>query len=343
MRTALFLAGWLGVLNLIPAAALADDDDAPPSSTAQTKQTSPNADPNALHLDRAAQKLAGIQTQTLVAVRQTPEFAAYGTVLNPEPLLGIRQQFLAASAQQDSAQARYSEAAQNLNRTRDLHQQDIVSTRRLQEQQAIWQADKANLAANSYQQQLIAANSRLVWGDTLSSWFTKAQDKNAAQLLEHRAQLLQITLPANSRLDPGVNIIHIHERGQRQAALPAELISAAPQVDPVSQGPRYFFKCADCRLPFGTHITVWIPQGGQANTGVTVPQPALVWHLGQAFVFIKTDTEHFNRRALRQYSNTSQGYFVASGLQPGEEIVTTGAQTLLSQQLKGLIPDEDKD
>ncbi|WP_415879159.1 efflux RND transporter periplasmic adaptor subunit [Methylomonas sp. TEB] len=342
MRIALFLAGWLGFVSLTPTSAKADDDDAP-TRTAQPKPAGSNVAPDVLQLDSAAQKLAGIQTQTLVAVKQTPEFAAYGTVVNPEPLLSIRQQFLAASAQQDSAQARYSEAAQNLNRTRDLHHQDIVSTRRLQEQQAIWQADKANLAANSYQQQLIAANSRLVWGDTLSNWFTHAQDKNAMQLLEHRAQLLQITLPANSRLDPGVKLIHIHERGQRQAALPAELISAAPQVDPVSQGPRYFFKCADCQLPFGTHITAWVPEGGQVSSGVTIPQPALVWHLGQAFVFIKTDAEHFSRRPLKQYSSTSQGYFVADDLRPGEEIVTTGAQTLLSQQLKGLIPDEDKD
>ncbi|OQW75530.1 MAG: hypothetical protein BVN35_07665 [Proteobacteria bacterium ST_bin11] len=340
MRTAAFLAVWLGVFSPIPSAALADDDDAP-TSTAQTKPSGVTADPAVLELDPTGQKLAGVKTQTLAKVRQTPEFAAYGTVVNPEPLLNIRQQFLAASALQDSAQARYSEAEQNLHRTRDLHQQDIVSTRRLQEQQAIWQADKANLAANSYQQELITANSRLVWGDTISNWFTKAQDKNATQLLEHRAQLLQITLPANSRLDPTVSTIRIHERGQRNAALPATLVSAAPQVDPVSQGLRYFFRCMDCRLPFGSHLTAWIPEGGLGDSGVTIPQSAVVWHLGQAFVFIQTDAAHFSRRALNQHSNTSQGYFVASGIEPGEDVVITGAQTLLSQQLKGLIPDED--
>lgn len=341
MRIALPLICLFGVATLLTNTVSADDDDTAPRQ--QTKPAAVSNDPNILQLDQAGQKLAGIQTRSLIAVQQTPEFTAYGTVLNPEPLLNIRQQYLAASAQQDSAQARYSEAAQNLNRTRDLHQQDIVSTRRLQEQQAVWQADKANLASNSYQQQLIAANSRLLWGDTLSSWFTSAQNKNAAQLLEHRAQLLQITLPANHLLDPAVSVIHIHERGQRQAALPATLISAAPQVDPVSQGPRYFFKCEPCRLPFGAHVTAWLPEGGQASSGVNIPQSALVWHLGQAFVFVKTDAEHFSRRPLSQYTANSQGYFVATALQPGEEIVTTGAQTLLSQQLKGLIPDEDKD
>ena len=335
MRIALSLICLLGLSALPANTVVAGDDDAP--SPAKM------SDPNTLQLAPAAQQLAGIQTQPLTAAQPTPEFIAYGTVLNPEPLLTIRLQFLAASAQQDSAQARYGEAAQNLSRTRALHGQDIVSTRRLQEQQAIWQADKANLAANSYQQQAIVANSRLLWGDTLSNWFTRAQDKNAAQLLEHRAQLVQITLPANSQLDAAVKLAHVHERGQRQAALPATLISVAPQVDPVTQGQRYFFKCEPCRLPFGAHITAWIPSDGQAVSGVNIPQSAVIWHQGLAFVFIKTAAEQFSRRPLTQYSANAQGYFVAGSFKPGDEVVSSGAQTLLSQQLKALIPDEDGD
>lgn len=339
MRTALTLAILATLATTTPLRA--DDDDVQAASPA--KPATEHIDASLLQLDQAGQQLAGIQTLPLAPANQTPEFSAYGTVLSLEPLLALRQQYLAASAQQDSAQARYSEAQHNLKRTQDLHQQDIVSTRRLQEQQAIWQADKANLAANSYQQQLIAANSRLLWGETLSHWFTHAQDKNATELLEYRAQLLLITLPANTRLEPSVNIAYVHERGQRQAALPATLVSASPQVDPVSQGPRYFFKCTQCRLPFGAHVTAWIPAAGRVDSGVNIPHSALVWHMGQAFVFVKTDAEHFSRRPLANFSSNSQGYFVAGTLKPGEEVVTAGAQTLLSQQLKGQIPDEDKD
>jgi hypothetical protein len=46
---------------------------------------------------------------------------------------------------------------------------------------------------------------------------------------------------------------------------------------------------------------------------------------------------------LQQFSTEQLGYFVSAALKPGEEIVTTGAQTLLSQQLKAQIPDEDKE
>lgn len=320
-------------LALLPSlsAADADDDPAPPAASEQ------------LDLPAARQQLAGIQTQRLQAAQQQTEFSSYGTVVNPEPLLSIRQQYLAASSQQAAAQARYSEAEHNMTRSRQLHQQDIVSTRRLQEQQALWQADKANLAANSYQQQTIVASSRLLWGETLTSWFTQPQSQAAEQILNHQTQLLLINLPVNKNLHPSVTTIYIDARGQRQTAVRATLIAASPQIDPVSQGSRYFFSCQGCNLAYGAHVSAWIPDQQQSTHGVNIPSSALVWHLGQAFVFVKTATDSFSRRHLNDYTPNAHGYFVPSALQAGEEIAITGAQTLLSQQLKGSIPSEDKD
>ncbi|WP_232529269.1 efflux RND transporter periplasmic adaptor subunit [Methylomonas koyamae] len=341
MRSAYALACLLGSFSLLAAAAATDGDDAPAPAKTAAAPARPQGD--TLELDAAGQALAGIRSEPLRAARRQPETTAYGTVLNPEPLLAVRQQFLAASAQQAGARSRFSEAEHNLNRTRDLHRQDIVSTRRLQEQQAIRDADQANLAANSYQQQLIVANSRLTWGDTLTEWFTRPEHKAAAELLEHRAQLLQITLPAGTRLEPGTVRIQADPAGQRQTALGADLVSAAPQADPVTLGQRYFFKCSQCRWPLGTHITVWLPSGPAGESGVDVPQSALVWHMGQDWVFVKTDATHFSRRPLAAYSANGAHYFVGEGLHPGEEIVTAGAQTLLSQMLKAQIPEEDDD
>ncbi|MCQ8180683.1 hypothetical protein NP603_06165 [Methylomonas sp. SURF-1] len=341
MRSVFVLVCLLSCLSLSASAATTDDDDAPAPRKNVPVPARPAGD--TLTLDAAGQELAGIRSTPVKAARRQPEITAYGSVLNPEPLLAVRQQFLAASAQQAGARSRFSEAEHNLNRTRDLHRQDIVSTRRLQEQQAIRDADQANLAANSYQQQLIAANSRLTWGDTLTEWFTRPQHKAAAELLEHRAQLLQITLPAGSRLEPGIVRIQVDPAGQRQSALSAELISAAPQADPVTLGQRYFFKCGECRWPLGAHVTAWLPSGPAGESGVDLPQSALVWHMGQAWVFVKTDATHFSRRPLAAHAANGANYFVAEGLHPGEEIVTAGAQTLLSQMLKAQIPEEDDD
>lgn len=316
-----------------------DDDQALPKHdhAAQTPQ-SPSVDD-----DAGLQQYADIKTQPLVSSTIQPEFVAYGVVLGLEPLLALRQQYLAAQALQDSAAAKYQEADANLSRTRSLHQSDIVSTRRLQEQQAQWQTDKANLATSSYQQQTILASGRLQWGDTLTTWFTQHHGKQAERFLNHRAQLLQITLPANTSLPPGLKSLAVGTQGRRDLAIRATLISQAPQVDPITQGERYFFECEGHNLPFGAYLNAWIPSGSPGKTGVLIPESAVVWHLGQAHIFIKTAEGQFSRRTLTELVPDKNGYFAAAGFEPGEEIVITGAQTLLSDQLKNLIPNEDKD
>lgn len=309
-----------------PYAAVDDDDKIPPGVSSRTSA-----------------QTAGIETQALQAATEQPEFNAYGSVIDLQPLLALRQQFLAAQALRDSAQARYQEADANLSRTRHLHQQDIVSTRRLQEQQAQWRNDRANLSTSGYQQQTIVAASRLQWGEILTDWFTQANNPQAEQFLNHRVQLLQISLPANTRLNPGTHTIAVDDHGRRDQAISATLISPAPQVDPITQGERYFFKTEARRLSFGARVSAWIAGGEPGADGVTIPESAVVWHLGQAFVYIKAENGEFNRRRLADTTSGNGGYFAAEGFTAGEDIVTSGAQTLLSQELKNLIPSEDND
>ena len=341
MRISVIPASLLACLFAAIAFAAPDDDDQPTPSVGGT--TVPAADQDNLELSAKSRQLAGIQTRRLTAVAQQPEFTAYGSVISLEPLLQLRQQYLAAQAHQDSAKAKYTEAHLNLSRTESLHHQDLVSTRRLQEQQAQSQADKANLDISQYQQQTILAASRLEWGDILSGWFVSGPQKPTEQFLQHDSQLLQVTLPSGLSLNPNVRQIYIDEHDRRNSAIKATFISASPKVDPLTQSERYFFRTEGRHIPLGSHITAWISNGNQTVSGVIIPASALVWHLGQACVFVKTAEHQYSRRPLPEYLPHQDGYFVTGYLQPGDEIVTTGAQTLLSQQLKSLIPDEDKD
>lgn len=306
-----------------------DDDDV------QAKNPQPNT--------ATLQQSGGIKTATLPAAAQQPELVLQGQVVDLEPLLKLRQTYLAAQAQQDSAQARYQEADQNLTRTRNLHEQDIVSTRRLQEQQAQWRNDKANLASSGYQQQALISSSQLQWGELLTGWFTQQNHPQAQQFLTNRAQLLQISLPSNARLQGGQTTIWIDEQGRRQNAVAASILASAPQVDPITQGERIFCKLEGRKLPIGARLTAWLPHDGQGTRGVIIPETAVVWHLGQALVFIKTAEGKFEQRRLPEMIPSQNGYFANTGFTAGEDIVISGAQTLLSQELKNLIPSEDND
>lgn len=334
MRTLFALLSCVCFLN----PALADDDDIPPQKPAAKTAPSPANSENTI------EQLAGIKTQTLTASTESAEFISYGKVLNLDALLQLRQQYLAAITQQSSAKARHNEAHLNLARTENLHQQSIVSNRRLQEQQALAQADKALLDASTYQQQTLLNNCRLDWGETLSAWFCSTNHPETAAFLNHQAQLVQITLPANHQLPSQVKQIWIDAHGQRQTAIVASLISASPQIDTVSQGQNYFFKIQNRRIPYGSHLTAWIPTGDHpTTTAVEIPASAIVRHLGQNQVFIKDKNGHFQRISLNQLSKTATGYLTTDGVQAGDQIVVTGAQTLLSQELKAQIPDEDDD
>ena len=289
------------------------------------------------------QASAGIKTQILQAFSQANETAAFGTVLSLESLIMLRQQYLAALAQQESAQARYQEASRNWQRTQNLHQHDIVSTRRLQEQQAQWQTDKAHLNASNLPPQSILASSRLQWGDTLTDWFILNRGNQSENFTHHRAQLIEIILPAHLKTPIAMTQIAVNSQGLRQQAMAASLISPAPTVDSISQGVRYFFAVQGSRMPIGTHVHAWIANDVETSSGVLAPESAVIWHMGQALVFIKAETGEFNRQILSDIKHVDQGYIVSAGLKPGDEVVTTGAQTLLSRELKALIPDEDDD
>ena len=342
MRNIFSLIGLYFCLITFTASATPDIDDQSDNVVSDNNPTL--GDSAKLGLTAKAQVIAGIKTQILAAVQQQPELIVYGSVINPEPLLQLQQQYLAAHAQQNSAKAKFNEAHLNLSRTQNLHNQDIVSTRRLQEQQAQWEADKAYFDASGYQQQNILATSRIAWGDILTDWFILKQNKTAEEFLQHKAQLLQITLPPGVKFSNTLHTIFIDEHGDRSAAVPATLISKSPKIDTLTQGESYFFHNKTRQIPFGAHITAWIREDTTLVNGVNIPKSALIWHLGQAFVFVKSADQQFSMRALaNNYTPSLQGYFVMGALQAGEEIVTTGAQTLLSQHLKALIPSEDKD
>jgi hypothetical protein len=330
----------------------ADDDDKPITTT-----PSP-ARPGTVFLSAKAQDLSGLQTITLTPVNHHAEFTAYGKAVNIQPLIELRHRYLLALTERGGATARFQQAEQNIRRQQDLYRDGATSKRSLQVQQAQWQTDKAQLDASSVQGKAIAAEARLIWGEKLTEWALSTGSDKLSVFLTGQKTLLQITLPVNKQLVSDIQHIDVEASGNRSAASIAELISAAPQTDTSAQGESYFFQtdgrrdcsrqsCGIHAIPGDNHIrtgmrvAAWIPEQGESQSGVVIPKSALVWHLDQAFVYLKTAEEQFSRRTIDQYSATTGGYFVGNGINPGEQLVVTGGQMLLSEEFRGQIPDED--
>jgi len=319
------------IFMLGTAPALADDDDKPAANTGQ----------GAIVLAAKAQSTSGLQTIALTSVSNHPEFIAYGKAVNIQPLMELRHRYLVALTERGGAAARFKQAEQNIRRQQDLYREGVASKHNLQVQQAQWQTDKALFDASGVQGKAIIDEARLTWGKKLTEWALSADDEQLSDFLSGKKTLLHITLPVNKQLTDEVRSIDVEASGNRSAAIKAELISAAPQADATAQGESYFFQADGSRIRTGMRVAAWIPEPGESQSGVVIPKSALIWHMDQAFVYIKTAEEQFSRRPIEHYSATVGGYFIGSGLSAGEQLVVTGGQMLLSEEFRGQIPDED--
>lgn len=319
---------------------LADDDDDEIKTTTKVAASSQGL----VILDKVSQVNSGLKTIKTQPVVYRAEKLSYGLALSMEALLSAQNQYLNALAQQSGAQAKMTFNRNNINRLSYLHKEGIVSSRALQDQQATLQVEQAALDSSHYLSQQIISNTRLNWGSALTDWMIKSSP-TFSDLINQRRTLLKITVPADGSLNGNIlKTIFVGPAGQREQAVSAQLISVAPQTDTFSQGQQYFYQIpARPGIKAGMRLSAWVPMQQQPQTGVIIPESALCWHLGQALVFVKIAEQQFSHRVISGYHKVAGGYFVSSAIKAGEEIVSTGAQMLLSQEFKGQIPSEDND
>ena len=297
-------------LNLFSTSLVADDEKSSSEVQNDTGQS-------VIRLDTEAQKLSGIETIILKPASHHAEFTAYGKAINIQPLLALRNRYLLALTERSSAKARFKQAEQNISRQQDLYRDGVSSKRNLQEQQAQWQAYKAQVDATDFQGKAIIDEALLNWGKELTDWALSSDSDKLGAFLSGRQTLLQITLPANKHLPDNIKTIFIEVSGNRSKAHKAELISMAAQTESVAQGESYYFQTDDKNIITGMNVTAWIPDQNAKLTGVIIPKSALIWYMGQALVYLKTAEETFSRRTINHYSVTADGYFIPDAIEPG--------------------------
>ncbi|MFZ2168776.1 MAG: hypothetical protein WAW61_03965 [Methylococcaceae bacterium] len=322
-------------LNFFSAALAVADNEKSPSELQN------DAGQSVIRLSTETQKLSGIEVKTLMPVNHQTEFTANGKAINIQPLLGLRNRYLLALTERSSAKAKFKQAQQNISRQQDLYRHGVSSKRSLQEQQAQWQSYKAQVDATDFQGKAIIDEALLSWGKELTEWALSSDSDKLGVFLSGRKRLLHITLPTNKHLADNIQTIYIDTSGDRSKARKAELVSAAAQTGTTAQGESYYFQTGDKNIISGMNVTAWIPEQNIQLAGVIIPKSALIWYMGQAFVYLKTAQERFIRRMIDHYSVTSEGYFIPEAIKPGEQIVIKGGQMLLSEELRGQIPGEE--
>ena len=282
-------------------------------------------------LGPAQQVQAGIRTQTLVPARYQSRARAYGLILDPRPLLALRASYAAALGQLGVARAVATTSQREYERLRLLNRDDQnVSIKTAQAAEGAYQSAQARLAAALTNVANLQQTAIMQWGPVLARWTLRHGTDPLTRLFNGQDALVLVTLPPGLAVPSMPTVVRV-DNGNMPAAA-ATLVSASPQSDPSIQGETYFYLMPAHEVRMGMRVAVDVPLVGQTRLGAMVPDSAVLWYAGQAWIYLQSNAEHFVRQRVSTQAPVRGGWF-ETDLRPGQRVVTQGAQLLLSQEM----------
>ena len=317
-------------------------------------------DPAESFVVRAA--VAGtLRTSSDKAWPQLGQTIAAGAVLGrieprlaPTDRIGLNTQLATARAELNASGAAVAAAQKVYDRARALNADDKnISDKALQEAAAKLAAEKAHEAG-------VRATIDVLDGSVAGAAASGAQTvvaERGGEAVEVLAQpgetveqgaalvrfarfdhlLARIDLSVGQHLAANAGAARIVPAGfEDRPGVPATRVGLAPVADPHVQGVSLLYRLSGAGpgVRPGMAVTAHFELPGTVGKGVLIPRAAIVQQDGRLWAYVQTKDDRFSRRAVPLDYPTDAGYLAAKGFAPGERIVITGAQTLLSEEFK---------
>lgn len=297
----------------------------------------------------ATQAQSEIKTSPLKPSSHSASITSYGNVVAIDSLIELRTRYQAAKAE---AQISGASAAHNKSEYARLHELNLddknVSDKVVASALADVKADEAKLAGMEASAKSIQDTMQQTWGDALTRLAISKDDGGLLQNLIHNNEvLIQITLPFDAP-DPIANsTIAVSPSASPATIINAVYLSRAPLNIGAIQGKTYFYHAKSTALRSGMQVSAQLKSAtstlkNQSN-GVIIPNSAVVWYAGKPWAYHKVGTNQFSRLPMNTDVEIENGWFQQSNFKAGDEVVTSGAQLLLSEEFKSQITNENDD
>ncbi len=289
----------------------ADKDDKPAAAAADT-----NAQEKAgVTIDADTQERIGLKTAAPVAAQWQPQFHAVGLVVDPLA-------FLSAVSDYNSARSAADASQRELDRTQKLADQNNASARTLETARATAAHDSLALAS-------ARATFTSAWGVDLAGRTDLVEF--AENLATNDSSLVKLTFPVGVVFTQYPSSAKIHLLNDE-----ANLFDATFKddlgIDPATQTQTLLFSIAKS-LPRSAAVEGTVAAPGDTVIGLVVPSSAVLRYLGLGWVYVQSDTNQFVRVQIPLDHQTDNGWFVPDALSATNQVVITGAQTILSTEM----------
>ncbi len=293
-----------------------------------------------VQISQELQEQAGITGTTLKETEYQHSFIARGKIIDLTSLVGLNSKLRQLQTLKSKSAASLEISNKEYRRLQLLHADAAnISTRELQQAKMNWISDKAEYEDVTNQLSSLYESSVQQWGKAITGQLFDGS-KLITELLTGQSRLLLISLHPGQLLPEGNDKIVVYQPGQEQKKQTANYISQAPYSDSLLQGLSYFFYTGS-QFPRGISLMAEIYSGSDKVKGVELPESAIIWYSDKPWVYIKSSEGYFVRKEIRSYQPGYEKWFVEEGINPGEYVITSGAQMLLSEEFHWSIPDED--
>jgi hypothetical protein len=294
-----------------------------------------------LTFNEQSQRQNGIRTAVLKLVAHQTELPALGVILQLQSLIDLRTSYSTAAAQMRKAEAAANASKAEYERLRGLNLNGkSASDKAVEAARAQWESDQATLHNAEDSLSLQKSGILQQWGRTVAQWLFD-DSPEFHRLLAQNEVLIQVTLPVGAVGTPETVLLESPDG----KLIPAQFVSPLPQLDPRLQGRSLLYTTLTRPgLIPGLSVSVHLPEG-PFRRGVVISYGAIVWLQGQPWCYVEQHAGRFVRREVPASNPMPEGFFVLAGFSAGNRIVTTGAQTLLSEEFRSQIQvlgDEDK-
>jgi hypothetical protein len=264
---------------------------------------------------------AMVKTVTLEAATVAQTIEGIANVLSPDTLIQLDADMRAARI----AAAFSRREAERYQTTKSL------SLHILEGAQKQADTDAAQVA-------LLDLRLQQTWGEASPFLKTEERQKLIGDLSTGKAVLVRLDFPQSDSGTPQ-NIRVKALSGGAGSAAAVTTLWPAPTGNAAMPGQSFFgiVTAPGPSLRPGDRARV-IADRADAQSGVVIPNSALVVFGGETWCYVETATQTFERRRVPLTAPVEAGYLVLEGFAPGTRVVVRGASTLLSREA---VPEED--
>ncbi len=294
------------------------------SATQAADEVQPKPEEFTVMLDKERAKALGIEKEQPERTKLQARRIAFGTVLDPSPLVAL------------DGELATSEAALKATKAENERTQALMATNDASKKTA--DADEAQFVADRIKLETLVRTVQVTWG-TLVDRDPAKRRALVDELVSGSIALIRVDLMPGDALAELPKSASIVVMGREAHSFSTTEIFPAGTTDAKTQAQGFILRA---KPPFtlrpGMALTAWMELPEKPRSGYAIPRSAVLRHDGRTWVYVQEEEEKYVRKPITLDAplDGDQGWFITEdgGLTQEDVIVVVGASSVLSEELK---------